>query len=424
MSDVVPPRLKRIEPGTWVGLAWAVGLVLTLVFFQRLPGESEAADLPASQLYRWDGVTTLVLATALTLVGCARLQRRPLLALTLMLLGAALAPSALGEGELPLLQFLAVDVAVYFIAAGHPRRTGITAAAMAVGTLAAYLTVRLSFGWTIGLSTELSVALTTVVAWLIGNSAYQARQHAEELRTRATVQAVTDERLRIARELHDVVAHTIGIVALQAGAARRVIDTQPARAREALAEVENASRETLAGLRHMLGALREAAEPDRPAPIDDAPGLADLDALAAATTAAGVRVAVAWRGTRRPLPPEIDLAAYRIAQEAVTNVVRHAGVRVCGVTVSYGTEELVVEVIDEGQAPAGGAGRGRSGGTGTGYGLVGMRERVALLHGEFEAGPRPEGGFRVAARLPLPAPAGDRFAEAATSSVQTPAAAQ
>ncbi|WP_419993613.1 sensor histidine kinase [Streptomyces boninensis] len=413
MSDGVPqPLLKRITPGAWVALVWGVGLLLTMLFFQRLPGEWEAADYPATQLYRWDGIVTLVLATALTFAGCARLARRPLIALTLMLLGAALAPSALGVGELPLLQFLAVDLAVYFVAAAWPRRTGITAAAMAVGTLAAYVGTRAAFGFSIGLSTELSVALTTVVAWLIGNSAHQAAAHAAQLRAQAATQAVTDERLRIARELHDVVAHTLGIVALQSGAARRVIDTQPVRAREALAEVENASRETLAGLRHMLGALREAAEPDRSAPIHDAPGLADLDDLAAATTAAGVRVAVAWRGERRPLPPEIDLAAYRIAQESVTNVVRHAGIRVCGVTVTYGAEELMVEVVDEG---SGMSGNGAKGGAGAGYGLVGMRERVALLDGDFEAGPRPEGGFQVSVRLPLPAPAGDRFADAAVA---------
>ncbi|ONK11673.1 Sensor histidine kinase DesK [Streptomyces sp. MP131-18] len=196
--------------------------------------------------------------------------------------------------------------------------------------------------------------------------------------------------------MHDTVAHSIGIIALQAGAAARVVETQPARAREAMLTVEKVGRETPSGLRRMLGALRQAdQEPGPPqAPARPAVGLADMERLAAATTAAGVRVHVEWRGTRRPLPADIDLAAFRIVQEAVTNVVRHAGADSCRVRLDYGEQELAIEVAD----------RGRGGGTGTdtGFGLVGMRERVALLRGRFTAGPRPEGGFLVAARLPVP----------------------
>jgi signal transduction histidine kinase len=241
------------------------------------------------------------------------------------------------------------------------------------------------------------VALIVIIAWLVGHQVYQSRVHTETLRAQAAAQAVTAERLRIARELHDMVAHTIGIIALQAGAARRVIDTQPALAREALGEVENASRETLSGLRRMLGALRRAEPghaPEAP-PLDPALGLADIDRLAERTTAAGVRIEVRWRGERRPLPPEIGMSAYRIVQEAVTNVVRHAGTRSCQVTVDCRDEELAIEVLDSGPGP------GRA--ADTGYGLLGMRERVGLLHGELSAAPRPEGGFRVAARLPVPA---------------------
>ncbi|MCO5988278.1 ATP-binding protein [Actinoallomurus spadix] len=191
-----------------------------------------------------------------------------------------------------------------------------------------------------------------------------------------------------------MVAHSIGIVALQAGAARRVIDTQPTGARDALREVELASRETLSGLRRMLGALRQAELRDGAPGFDEMPGLADVDRLAATTTAAGVRVDVQWRGERRPLPPEVDLSAYRIIQEAVTNVVRHAGARSCTVSIDHRDEEISIEVVDDG--------RGHGLTPGTGYGLVGMRERAALLHGDLTAGPRPEGGFRVTARLPLP----------------------
>ncbi|RFU36962.1 sensor histidine kinase, partial [Actinomadura logoneensis] len=132
-----------------------------------------------------------------------------------------------------------------------------------------------------------------------------------------------------------------------------------------------------------------------PPPLDPAPGLADLERLVAATADAGVRVEVRWTGERRPLPPEIDLSAFRIVQEAVTNVVRHARVPACRVTIGFGPEELTVLVEDDGTGGTPGAAR-----DGGGFGIVGMRERASLLRGELVAGPRPEGGFRVAARIP------------------------
>jgi signal transduction histidine kinase len=384
-------------PGVWTALAWGAGLVFTFLVRVRLPGEEEPLVLAGVVFYRWDGLTFLALATALALDGSRLLSRRPLAALGRLLAAAVLGTLPLSVGEIPLAQFVAVDVALYFIAAARPRRTGGIALAMALGVLAGFLATRWLSGWNTGTSSETAVALTAVVAWLMGRSAYQSRAHAQQLRDRATTQAVTDERLRIARELHDMVAHSIGIVALQAGAARRVIDSRPARAREALGEVEKASRETLAGLRRMLGALREADLVDggRQDGPSQAPGLADLDALASATTAAGVRVELHQVGDRRPLPPDVDLSAYRIVQESVTNVVRHAGIRSCRVTVEHREDELAIEVVDDG--------RGHGATADTGYGLVGMRERVGLLHGEFSAGPRPGGGFRVAARLPVPA---------------------
>lgn len=310
-----------------------------------------------------------------------------------------------------------------------------------------YLAVRLLAGWSAGTTSGLAVALTALVAWLLGRSEGQAREYAEQSRAQVAEQAVTAERLRIAREMHDTVAHSIGIVALQAGAARRVIDTQPEGARQALAEIETASRETLAGLRRMLGALRTADQADatfadrteeafrtetavetamdtaargesalgtgtaggrateqpgpaRPRGLPEMPGLAALDRLAEATGAAGVRVAVRRVGAPLPLPPDIDLSAFRLVQESVTNVVRHSGADACTVTVDQRDPEAVALTVED-PGPAPGRERERPGG-GTGYGLVGMRERVGLLHGEFAAGPRPGGGFRVTARLPLP----------------------
>jgi signal transduction histidine kinase len=323
----------------------------------------------------------------------ALLHRRPLPALALLLAGSLAESWALHSQQTALLQILAVDIAVYFIAATRPRRISIAAAAMTFGVLAGYFAARVLPGF--GTSTQLTVASTVVIAWLIGNSMRQNHVYAETLRAQATVQAVTAERLRIARELHDMVAHSIGIIAIQAGVGSRVIDTQPAEARNALGAIEAISRETLSGLRRMLGALRRA-EPDsesEAAPLDPSPGLADLDRLAATTADAGVRVEMQWQGQRRPLPADIDLSAFRIIQEAVTNVVRHSGTGHCRVTVVHQDEELSIEVVDDGRGCTM---------AGTGYGLVGMRERVSLLHGDLSAGPRPEGGFRVAARLPVP----------------------
>ncbi|MFD8003247.1 sensor histidine kinase [Streptomyces mirabilis] len=402
----LPPRLKLVPPGVWVALAWSASTAFTFLARVRLPGEETANEFAAVQFYRWDGLLILTIACALALLGSMWLHRRPLRALALLLTAAAFLTTNLAAGAIQLAQFLAVDLALYFIAAGRPRRTGVTALTMALAVLLVWETVRLLRGWGIGTLEELTVALTAVVAWLLGDASHRTREYGERLRAQAATQAVTDERLRIAREMHDMVAHSIGIIALQAGAAARVVHTQPDAAREAMTAVETTGRETLSGLRRMLVALRHAdqdadrdraavsAEADR---LHPAEGLADLDRLAAATTAAGVQVHVHWKGARRQLPPDIDLSVFRIVQESITNVVRHAATTACRVTVDYLEEHVAVEVTDDG--------RGRGSTTDTGFGLVGMRERVVLLHGEFMAGPRPEGGFRVTARLPVPATA-------------------
>ncbi|MCT9104401.1 sensor histidine kinase [Streptomyces mirabilis] len=400
----LPPRLKLVPPGAWVALAWSASTAFTFLARVRLPGEEAANEFAATQFYRWDGLVVLTIACALALLGSMWLHRRPLRALGLLLTAAAFLTTNLAAVAIQLAQFLAVDLALYFIAAGRPRRTGVAALCTALAVLVGWESLRLLRGWGIGTLEELTVALTAVVAWLLGDASHRTREYGETLRARAATQAVTDERLRIAREMHDMVAHSIGIIALQAGAAARVVHTQPDAAREAMTAVETAGRETLSGLRRMLVALRHAdqdqdrhraraaAEADR---LHPAEGLADLDRLAAATTAAGVRVDVDWKGARRQLPPDIDLSVFRIVQESITNVVRHAATPACRVTVDYLEEHVAVEVTDDG--------RGRGGTTDTGFGLVGMRERVALLHGEFTAGPRPEGGFQVTARLPVPA---------------------
>ncbi|MFC1401705.1 MULTISPECIES: sensor histidine kinase [Streptacidiphilus] len=402
MSATAPrPLLKRVPPGAWTALAWSAATAYSIIVLFRLPGEGyfprhyNPLEMPPGNRLN------LLIATVLAVAGSAWLRRRPMAALSLLLLGAVAGAMVLNSTEINFLQFLTVDVALCHIAATRPRRVSVPAAGLAIGVLVVYAAVRVLVHFVIGTSTMLTVALTVAVAWLIGDSARQNHEHAETLRAQAAAQAVTAERLRISRELHDMVAHSIGIIALQAGAARRVIETQPTAARDALGAIEGAGREALAGLRRMLGALRQA-EPEAAgegSALRPAPGLADLDRLAEATTAAGVRVELEWHGERRPLPPDIELSAYRIVQESITNVVRHSGTASCLVSIGHGPEELSIEVLDRGSGPGG---PGREGAAAAGYGLVGMRERTALLHGEFRAGPRPEGGFRVAARLPLP----------------------
>lgn len=303
-------------------------------------------------------------------------------------------PAQTQAWQIASLQAVLTDLTVGWIAATRSRPTAAVAASVALGTQiagAGYYSSSV-------LATSAFLALMMVTAWTVGYSVRERGRHAAALRARAAEQAVTAERLRIARELHDMVAHSIGVIAIQAGVGRRVIDTQPSEARNALAAIEDTSRETLAGLRRMLGVLRRA-DPTEGAPLGPAPVLADLDGLVERTRDAGVRVDVDWRGERRPLPAEIELSAYRIIQEAITNVVRHSGAGACRVTVDCRENDLAVEITDEG--------RGLSGPPGVdGYGLMGMRERAALLHGEFTAGARADGGFRVAVRLPVPAAAG------------------
>jgi signal transduction histidine kinase len=335
------------------------------------------------------------------------LRRIPLMALAVTLAGSVALSLAPPE-QIPASSFQVVaacvaGLEVCYMAATRTRRVSLIAVAVAGAGLPILV---LEFplpdqlpngrsGTPVPVITVL-VPLVMIIAWLIGNSIRQARGRTELVRAQAAAQTVMAERLRIARELHDIVAHSVGIIAIQAGSGRRVFDASPAEARDALAAIEATSRETLSGLRRMMTGLRRADPGSAPgqAPLDPAPGLADIDRLAAMTLEAGVQVEVEWLGSREPLPADIDLSAFRIIQEAVTNVVRHADTDRCLVWIDQQDGYLSIEVTD--------SGRGGSA-AGTGYGITGMRERAALLGGDFSAGPRPGGGFRVAARLPVPA---------------------
>ena len=261
-------------------------------------------------------------------------------------------------------------------------------------------------GWVSnGGATLLESTLLIASAWTIGYAVQQQRLHRAGLLERAEQRAqqevaaarraLSDERLRIARELHDVVAHSMSLIAVQAGVANHVAAEHPEEAQRALASIEETSRGALREMRALLGVLREEDAPaaEQRSGAAPAPGLADLAELAARTTEAGVRVGLEVSGERPELSTGLELAAYRVVQEALTNVVKHAATDHCQVVVGYSPDGLALEVSDEGAGAVGPAPTG-------GHGLVGMRERVAMYGGEFRAGPAPGRGFRVSAYFP------------------------
>jgi signal transduction histidine kinase len=216
---------------------------------------------------------------------------------------------------------------------------------------------------------------------------------AEEHRRREAEQAVAAERLRIARELHDVVAHAMSVVAVQSGVAAHVIEQRPDEARTMLQNINATSREALNEMRRMLGVLR--ADDDATAELAPAPTLADLRSLLASVEGTGAAIELDVTGDPATLSPALDLTAFRIVQEALTNVVKHAGPARVVVRLRYQSDQLEIEVDDDGRGAASALHD-----AGAGHGLVGMRERVDLYGGSLTAGPQPGGGFRVRATLP------------------------
>jgi len=239
-------------------------------------------------------------------------------------------------------------------------------------------------------------------AWGFGNMAWLSARREAELEYRAEqlrhsqeqnmLGAVVAERLRIARDLHDVVAHHVSVMGVQAGAARRALDKDADLAREALQTVEQTARNAIGELRGLLGVLR-AEDAEQPDSHGVSPGLDQLDDLVSHARATGLDVRHGVYGEPRPVPEGVALSAYRVVQEALTNVVRHAGARSAEVRVRYLDNALEVEVTDDG--------RGHDQSKTGGFGLVGMRERVAVHGGELEAGPRRDAGYRVRASLPM-----------------------
>jgi signal transduction histidine kinase len=314
-------------------------------------------------------------------------------------LATGLAFTALGLSLVVL--SLTILVYLYTVAARCPRRVSLAGLAVTVAVLVLVWLVNpgaVGDGGTVVLD-----GLIMAAAWWLGDGTRRrqeaiaaAQERAAELeaaREELARRAVTEERLRIARELHDVVAHSMSIIAVQSGVGAHLLDSRPEEARKALAAVEATSRQALVEMRRLLGVLRQEAEPR--GSLAPAPGLGEVEALAAEVARAGVRVEVRIEGTPAALPAGLDLSAYRIVQEALTNVVRHAGPATARVAVRYAPDRVALEVADDGRGgdPAG-QGRG-------GHGIAGMRERAALYGGTLEAGPLPGGGFRVAASLPL-----------------------
>jgi signal transduction histidine kinase len=278
--------------------------------------------------------------------------------------------------------------------------------------VAAYLSLPLLFLGISGVNLGAETASTSdyvfpsvvaLIAWLAGRAIrartllteelHEAAIRAEEAHESEAQRAMAEERRRIAREMHDVVAHSVSVMVVQAGGARRILDRDPDRAARAAAQIEYTGRAALVEMRRLLGLLH-AGEGDSGV-LAPQPSLAELDALVERSRAAGLPVEVRVIGDRRSLPAGIDLAAYRIVQEALTNTLKHAGESPTEVNLRWGEDDLEIEILDGGRVgpPRNGAGGG--------HGIVGMGERVRLYGGELETGRRPGGGFRVRARLPL-----------------------
>jgi len=285
---------------------------------------------------------------------------------------------------------LAVFVLTFDIALHSRRRVALAAPVAAAGALA--VSLALQPRGVVTFYTWVASELGVVVAWLAAENLRHRRARWSELQARAerlehereeeARRAVTEERLRIARELHDVIAHSMSVIAVQSAVGHHVMDTQPLQARQALAAIEATSRSALTEMRRLLGVLRQEVTQ-----VQDA----------------GLRVRIQVDGQRGPVPPGVDLSAYRVVQEALTNVIKHAASSCATVAICYRADSVTVEITDDGPAPGAGVPPARPG---SGHGIIGMRERVAVFGGEFAAGPRPEGGFRVRACFPIAEVAG------------------
>jgi signal transduction histidine kinase len=342
------------------------------------------------------GATPLSVASAAALtLPLAWRRRAPLAAATIV--ASAIVIDDLAAGwDSAVISFDCSIIAAYS-AGAHARQRHAAAAAAALA--AANLVDALGAPGNRAGNLALGLVVFSLVPWLVGQALRRERARTEELqelatqlaaeREQRTREAVSAERGRIARELHDIVGHAISLIAVQADAAGKLLRRDPSRAREPLETIQTTSRAALAEMRQLVGLLRDSNEEP---PLEPQPGIADLERLVDNARHAGQPVTLELTGERRPLPATLDLAAYRIVQEGLTNVRKHAGSVRASVKIHYGENRLDVEVRNGGNAAIA---------SGRGHGLIGIRERVTLLGGELKSGPAENGGFVLQARLPL-----------------------
>jgi signal transduction histidine kinase len=380
-------RIDREQRARWGD--WAIALLLAgAAEYEIWISSFDPKGVPEP---RWAHALFVLLIT----LPLAWRRRAPLLVLCVVLGAATLEGVALAN--FPSWEpFVALIVAVYSVGAHCKRREallggGITFAVIFFGELAHTVSGDGSF--------DIGAFVVLGVAWFVGRALRRWRLEAVELgsraqrlereREQAARLAAAEERARIARELHDVVAHAVSVIVVQAQGAQRVLVGEQEPVRTALGSIESSGRQALVELRRMLGILRRGDEDLALAPQAS---LRHLDGLVEHVREAGMPVDLRIEGEPEPLPPGLDVSAYRIVQEALTNALKHAGPARASVVVRYGADELELEIADDGRT----SGKG----DGTGHGLVGMRERVAVVGGVLESGARPGGGFIVRARLP------------------------
>jgi signal transduction histidine kinase len=372
-------RLRRVDARFWDAAICAAVLAILLsdLWFER-------GTTTGARAYE------VVAAAALLVVGAALYwrRRRPLASIATVT-AAALLFGALHQPATEPILALPLAIASYSAAAYSERSRWLALAIVAAFAASAVLQSDANANWI-----EMAVnGLATVgVAVAIGRIVWNRRRRVERERDLAAQDAVAVERSRIARELHDVVAHSMSVIVVQAGAARAVLLRDPDAAERALRSIEETGRTGLAEMRRLLGTEGDAAPALAPQP-----GLERLDELLERMRATGLAVELVVEGEPRALPVGLDLSAYRIVQEALTNALKHAGRGAhARVLLRYGEDTIEVEVIDDGRGPTVGT-------DGVGRGLIGMRERVALFEGDLRSGAAPGGGFFVRARIPLDA---------------------
>jgi len=394
-----PPR------GTWWREAWIAGTAFALCLLGGvLQDDGRTLGAPS------------VAAYVIAVVSCAVLplrHRAPVATMAVTTASAVLAPF-LSLLLSPLIVAPAV-ITAYSLTARTERHAVSAVSLTSVALLVASAPLLGALSWKdasrIGV-----VAAFPLVAGVLGHSARSRRAYlapmeerarrAEESREGEARRRVAEERVRIARELHDLVAHQITLANAQATVAAHLFDARPEQTRKSLKELVETTAHALDELRATVGLLRQSG--DAAAPAEPAPGLARLPALLESFGSAGLQVTVHQQGTARPLPPGVDLTAYRIIQEALTNVTKHAGTSEARVQLAWDRDHLTATVTDDGRGtpttltPSAGPGASTLPDRPRGYGLIGMRERATAVGGHLSAGRRPEGGFLVSARLPLP----------------------